>query len=31
LSNSSFAYCDPFADPIISLHSRYISLFECHI
>jgi hypothetical protein len=20
-----FAYCDPFADPIISLHSRYIA------
>ena len=23
--------CDPFADPIISLHSRDISLFDCHI
>ena len=23
--------CDPFADPIISLHSRAISLFDCHI
>ena len=23
--------CDPFADLIISLHSRDISLFECHI
>ena len=23
--------CDPFADPIISLHSRDISLFNCHI
>jgi hypothetical protein len=23
--------CDPFADPIISLHSRNISLFDCHI
>ena len=22
--------CDPFADPIISLHSRDISLFDCH-
>jgi hypothetical protein len=23
--------CDPFADPIISLHSRDISFFNCHI
>jgi hypothetical protein len=23
--------CDPFANPIISLHSRDISLFDCHI
>ena len=23
--------CDPFADPIISLHSRDISIFDCHI
>ena len=23
--------CDPFADPIISLHSRDISLYDCHI
>jgi hypothetical protein len=23
--------CDPFADPIISLSSRDISLFDCHI
>jgi hypothetical protein len=23
--------CDSFADPIISLHSRDISLFDCHI
>jgi hypothetical protein len=23
--------CDPFADPIISLHSPDISLFDCHI
>ena len=23
--------CDPFADPIISLHSRDNSLFDCHI
>jgi hypothetical protein len=23
--------CDPFADPIISLHSRDIYLFDCHI
>ena len=23
--------CNPFADPIISLHSRDISLFDCHI
>ena len=23
--------CDPFADPIISLHSRDISLSDCHI
>ena len=23
--------CDPFADPIISLHSRDISPFDCHI
>jgi hypothetical protein len=22
--------CDPFADPIILLHSRDISLFDCH-
>ena len=22
---------DPFADPIISLHSRDISLYDCHI
>ena len=26
-----FAYLWPFADPIISLHSRDISLFDCHI
>jgi hypothetical protein len=23
--------CDPFADPMISLHSRDISLYDCHI
>ena len=23
--------CDPFTDPIISLHSRDISFFDCHI
>jgi hypothetical protein len=23
--------CDPFDDPIISLHSRDISLFDCHM
>ena len=23
--------CDPFADPIIPLHSRDITLYDCHI